>query len=152
MLRGQELQDWGIVSRSLRAWVGYADLWWPAPAKATRPRSVRFADTVTETPAGDDSEDRNRAVIMPTSAMELFETAIDIMAQRTDPSSRTNFGFLSKEETAVRLARAAERATDKPIWRRRAGVVAVAVFSAQGSVIHDAHIPNQTIFTQHHSA
>ena len=34
---------------------------------------------------GDDSEDRNRAVIMPTSAMELFETAIDIMAQRTDP-------------------------------------------------------------------
>lgn len=30
------------------------DMWWPAPQKVGRPRSVRFAPTVTETPAGDE--------------------------------------------------------------------------------------------------
>ena len=47
------------------------DMWWPAPAKAPRPRSVRFADTVTETPAGDDSEDR------AVDAFRSFLTAFD---------------------------------------------------------------------------
>ena len=46
-------------------------MWWPAPAKAPRPRSVRFADTVTETPAGDDSEDR------AVDAFRSFLTAFD---------------------------------------------------------------------------